>query len=540
MARGHAAHPKTKLLRWFTSQSAQFAAAANQARANTRRIAPRERGTTIGRLLFPFDNSYARLPERFFAKVSPPPVAEPRLIQLNRERALQLGLDPERLSRADALEVFAGNRVPSGAEPIATAYAGFQFGSWVPQLGDGRAVLLGEVIGTDGVRRDIQLKGSGRTPFSRGGDGRAGVGPVLREYVVSEAMAALGIPTTRALAAVTTGENIFRETALPGAVLTRVAQSHIRVGTFQFFASRRDVEGIRALTEHVIERHYPEAAEGENPALAMLGAVVSRQAALIARWQLVGFIHGVMNTDNTSIAGETIDYGPCAFMDRYHPDTVFSSIDHMGRYAYGNQPSIAFWNLRGLANTLLPVIADDPEAAVEPATDVLQTFPDRFRAFYREGMRRKLGLSEWQEGDDELAHDLLSRMADHGADFTLTFRRLSALGDEPSSDDSRVSSLFREPLAFDEWAMRWRRRISIDAIPFAEGQQEMRSVNPAFIPRNHLIEQVIQSAVRENDYTPFETLLEVLLKPYEDQPDHVDYQAPPRPDEVVHQTFCGT
>ena len=298
--------------------------------------------------MFPFDNSYARLPERFFVRLPPTPVSEPRLIRLNEKLTLDLGLSPERLTTPEGIEVLAGNRVPDGAEPLAMAYAGFQFGSWVPQLGDGRAILLGELIDCEGVRRDVQLKGSGPTPFSRNGDGRAALGPVLREYIISEAMAALGIPSTRSLAAVATGERIRRETYLPGAVLTRVAQSHIRVGTFQFFAGSRDEAGVRALADHVIARHYPEASESDNPILALLDAVIERQAALVARWQLVGFIHGVMNTDNMSIAGETIDYGPCAFMDSYHPDTVYSSIDHRGRYAYGNQPSIAQWNLAGL------------------------------------------------------------------------------------------------------------------------------------------------------------------------------------------------
>jgi len=369
--------------------------------------------------LFPFDNSYARLPERFYGRVSPTSVADPALIRVNGPLARHLGVDPERLATPEAIQVLAGNRVPESAQPLAMAYAGFQFGNWVPQLGDGRAILLGEVVDRDGVRRDVQLKGAGRTPFSRNGDGRAGLGPVLREYIVSEAMAALGVATTRALAAVTTGERIRRETALPGAVLTRVAQSHIRVGTFQFFAGRRDVEALRLLTEHVIERHYPEAAEAENPPLAMLEAVLERQAELIAQWHLLGFIHGVMNTDNMSVAGETIDYGPCAFMDSYHPDTVYSSIDRNGRYAFGNQPSIAYWNLSGLANTLLPLIADDPDEAVEPATEVLQTFPDRFTRFHRAGLRRKFGLHGAHEGDAELVQDLLTRMADNGADFTL-------------------------------------------------------------------------------------------------------------------------
>jgi len=410
----------------------------------------------------------------------------------------------------------------------------------VPQLGDGRAILLGEVVDRDGVRRDVQLKGSGRTPFSRGGDGRAGLGPVLREYIVSEAMAALGIPTTRSLAAVTTGERIVRETPLPGAVLTRIAQSHIRVGTFQFFAGRGDVGDVRLLADHVIARHYPEASEAGNPTLAMLDAVVGRQAELVARWQLVGFIHGVMNTDNTSIAGETIDYGPCAFMDHYHPDTVYSSIDHMGRYAYSNQPPIALWNLRGLANALLPAIADDPEAAVTPATEVLQSFPDRFRSAYRAGMRQKLGLTESRDGDDELAEELLTRMAGHRADFTLTFRRLSELGDEPSEADASVGSLFEEPAAFDDWAVRWRRRLASEARSFSERRGGMRSVNPAFIPRNHRVEEVIVAATRDGDFGPFETLLEVLASPYEDQPGREEYAAPPRPEEVVRETFCGT
>ena len=360
---------------------------------------------------FPFDNSFSRLPERFFERLSPTPVAGPGLVRLNESLALHLGLSPEQLTTPLGIEVLAGNRVPEGAEPLAMAYAGFQFGNWVPQLGDGRAILLGELIDRDGVRRDIQLKGAGPTPFSRSGDGRAGLGPVLREYIVSEAMARLGIATTRSLAAVTTGERIMRETDLPGAVLTRVAQSHIRVGTFQFFAARDDVEGIRMLADHVIARHYPAASEADRPYLALLSAVIDRQAELIARWQLIGFIHGVMNTDNTSIAGETIDYGPCAFMDSYHPDTVYSSIDRGGRYAYGNQPSIALWNLAGFARTLLPLMSDAEEAAVALLNEVLQTFPERFEGYYHAGLLRKIGLAEIREDDTDLAQDLLTRMA---------------------------------------------------------------------------------------------------------------------------------
>jgi uncharacterized protein YdiU (UPF0061 family) len=496
--------------------------------------------STTRELLFPFDNSYARLPERFFARLPPTPVSEPGLIRLNESLALHLGLSPERLITSEGVEVLAGSRVPEGAEPLATAYAGFQFGNWVPQLGDGRAILLGELIDRDGVRRDVQLKGAGPTPFSRGGDGRAGLGPVLREYIVSEAMAALGIATTRSLAAVTTGEQIRRETDLPGAVLTRVAQSHIRVGTFQFFAGRGDQDAIRLLADHVIARHYPEASRADNPILALLGAVIERQAELVARWQLVGFIHGVMNTDNMSIAGETIDYGPCAFMDSYHPDTVYSSIDRMGRYAYGNQPSIAHWNLVGLANALLLLIADDQDAAVALATEVIQTFPERFEHFYRVGLQRKLGLVEAREGDAALAHDLLTRMAENGADFTLTFRRLGDVVDQRSQDNEWVSGLFEDPAAFDEWAVRWRHRLASEGRSSAESRSGMQSVSPAFIPRNHWVEEVIKAAVEEGDLEPFEQLLEVLASPYHDQPSLERYAAPPRTDQIVRETFCGT
>ena len=490
--------------------------------------------------MFSFDNSYARLPERFFARLPPTPVSEPRLIRLNEKLALDLRLSPERLTAPEGLDVLAGNRVPEGAEPLAMAYAGFQFGSWVPQLGDGRAILLGELIDREGVRRDVQLKGSGRTPFSRNGDGRAALGPVLREYITSEAMAALGIPSTRSLAAVATGERIRRETYLPGAVLTRVAQSHIRVGTFQFFAGSRDYAGVRALADHVIARHYPEASESDNPILALLDAVIERQAALVARWQLVGFIHGVMNTDNMSIAGETIDYGPCAFMDSYHPDTVYSSIDHRGRYAYGNQPSIAQWNLAGLANALLPLIADDEDSAVALATEMIQSFPMRFAHYYRPGLLRKLGLGEACEGDLELAQDLLRRMAENAADFTLTFRRLGDLVDSSSKSDDWVGGLFENPVAFDEWAVRWRRRLgSEDRSPVAL-RSDMRLVNPAFIPRNHRVEEAIKAAVEQEDLEPFEQLIEVLASPYEDQASQEHYAEPPRPDQIVRETFCGT
>ncbi len=490
--------------------------------------------------LFPFDNSYARLPDRFFARLPPTPVSEPGLIQLNESLALELGLSPERLKTTEGIEILAGNRVPDGAEPLAMAYAGFQFGGWVPQLGDGRAILLGELIDRDGVRRDIRLKGAGPTPFSRGGDGRAGLGPVLREYIVSEAMARLGIATTRSLAAVTTGEQVARETLLPGAVLTQVAQSHIRVGTFQFFAARRDVEALHALADHVIARHYPEVSQEDKPYLALLAAVIDRQAELVAGWQRIGFIHGVMNTDNTSIAGETIDYGPCAFMDSFHPHTVFSSIDHAGRYAYGNQPSIAQWNLGGLAQTLVPLIDDDEETAIALAKETLQTFAERFAGFYRAGMRRKLGLAEEREGDEALVHDLLTRMAENKADFTLTFRRLSDADDKNLAANERASALFENPAAFDEWAVGWRKRLASESQSPAERQSLMRSANPAYIPRNHRIEEVIVAAVEKSDLGPLQRLIEVLESPYEEQPANERYAAPPRPEEIVHQTFCGT
>jgi uncharacterized protein YdiU (UPF0061 family) len=489
--------------------------------------------------LFAFDNSYARLPDRFYASLPPTPVVSPRLVRLNEKLAIHLNLDPAALAKPEGVAVLAGNRVPERGEPLAMAYAGHQFGMFVPQLGDGRAILLGEVIDRDGVRRDIQLKGSGRTPFSRSGDGRAGLGPVLREYIVSEAMAALGIPTTRALAAVTTGETVWRDRPLPGAVLTRVAQSHVRIGTFQFFASRGDTEATKSLADYVIARHYPEAADASNPYLALLELVISRQANLVAKWVLIGFIHGVMNTDNMSIAGETIDYGPCAFMDAYHPETVYSSIDATGRYAYANQPRIAQWNLARLAEALLPHLSDDANAAVEQARSAVAAFVPRFDAAYTEGLRRKLGLLQPEPEDILLAKDLLERMAANGADFTLTFRRLcdAAAG---AGSDGPVRSLFGSGAAFDDWAARWRERISGENGDPAARIAVMRGANPAFIPRNHLVEEAIAAAQDEGDFSPFDRLLAVLAAPFEDQPDFARYAEPPRPEQVVHQTFCGT
>ena len=487
---------------------------------------------------FPFDNSYARLPERFFARVAPTPVAAPRLIAVNAPLARELGLDPDRLADEEGVRVLAGNRVPEGAEPIATAYAGHQFGQLVPQLGDGRAILLGEVVGREG-RRDVQLKGAGRTPFSRGGDGRAALGPVLREYLVSEARFALGIPTTRTLGAVTTGETVRRETELPGAVLTRVASSHIRVGTFQYFAIRGDVEGVRVLADHVIDRHYPRLAGAEDRYRALLDAVVAAQAALVAQWQLVGFIHGVMNTDNCSVAGETIDYGPCAFMDEYDPETVFSSIDVYGRYAYFRQPAIAGWNVARLAECLLPLLSDDEEAALTRANEALEAFAPAFERAYQRGLARKLGLLTEREDDRELGRDLLQAMADNRADWTLTFRRLAQAA-APGGGEAAVRALFADPGAFDAWAVRWRGRLADEGGDPVERSAGMLAFNPVYVPRNHRVEAVIGAAVEEGDLAPFGELMTVLAKPYEEQGTFARFAEPPENRDRAYRTFCGT
>jgi uncharacterized protein YdiU (UPF0061 family) len=486
-----------------------------------------------------FTNSYARLPEHFFARLSPTPVAKPHLIKFNESLAAELGVDTRGIEPDELAAVFAGNVIPPGAEPIAMAYAGHQFGNFVPQLGDGRAILLGEVVDRNGERRDVQLKGAGRTPFSRGGDGRAALGPVLREYLVSEAMHALGIPTTRALAAVSTGETVFRDHQLPGAVLTRVASSHIRVGTFQYFAARGDREAVEHLSGCVIDRHFPEARDSERSSLALLQTVVERQARLVARWMDVGFIHGVMNTDNTALSGETIDFGPCAFMDSYDPATTFSAIDELGRYAYGNQPTIAQWNLARFAETLLPLLDPNPERAVELANEAISTFTTRFQEHWLAGMRDKLGLSSNEEGDLELAHALLRAMHENAADFTLTFRRLcDAAADEKA--DADVRALFANPAVYDNWVARWRSRLAAERLTPDARAQVMRTVNPAFVPRNHRVEQALDAAIEHGDFSPFAQLLTVLSRPYEDQADFADYSNPPHADERVFRTFCGT
>jgi uncharacterized protein YdiU (UPF0061 family) len=491
---------------------------------------------------FGFANTYVRLPKHFHARLNPTPVAAPSLVKLNVELARYLGLDPDALASTSGVEIMSGNRVAEGSEPLAQAYAGHQFGHFVPQLGDGRAILLGEVVARDGSRYDIQLKGSGRTPFSRAGDGRAALGPVLREYIVSEAMAALGVPTTRALAAVTTGEPVFRETPLPGAVLTRVAVSHLRVGTFQYFAAQGDTESVRTLADYAIARHYPDAAQTKQPYRALLDGVIARQAHLVAQWMLLGFIHGVMNTDNTSISGETIDYGPCAFMEAYHPATVFSSIDHRGRYAYANQPQAMLWNLARLAETLLALLLEEAggeEAGLASANEALAAFATQFEAARLAGLRRKLGLATEREDDAALAEDLLERMAAQRADFTLTFRRLCDAAAGPEGD-AGVRSLFDDPEVYDQWASAWRRRLNEEPASAEERAAAMRAENPLFIPRNHLVEAAIQAAVQGQDFRPFEQLLDVVTRPYEDRSGLERYSTPARPEEYVHRTFCGT
>jgi uncharacterized protein YdiU (UPF0061 family) len=479
-----------------------------------------------------FDNSYARLPARFFQKLHPTQVAAPRLIKVNHALAEALGLDLTGLDDTTLAAIFAGNLIPTGAEPIAQAYAGHQFGGFSPQLGDGRAILLGEVVDPDGARWDIQLKGSGPTAFSRRGDGRAALGPVLREYLISEAMHALGIPATRALAAVTTGERVARESLLPGAVFTRVAASHVRVGTFQYFAARGDAEALQILADYVIQRHYPQAAAAESPYLALLAAVVARQAGLIAQWMGVGFIHGVMNTDNMAISGQSIDFGPCAFMDAFDPATVFSSIDSHGRYAYANQPAIAQWNLARFAETLLPILGLEEAAAVAAATEVLNGFAPSYRAATLAVMRAKLGLAGEEDGDQALAQGLLDAMHAARADFTLAFR---ALCDAAGGEDGEWRALFAEAPA-DVWLEAWRARRERAGASAAA----MRLVNPLFIPRNHRVEQAIEAAVQRGDFAPFERLLAVLLNPFDDRPENAEFRLPPAPEERVLATFCGT
>ena len=498
---------------------------------------------------FRFDNSFARELQGFYVPWRPATVLAPRLLYLNQSLAEELGLDVASFDGSTGAATFAGNTLPDGAEPLAQAYAGHQFGGFSPQLGDGRALLLGEVIDRHGRRRDIAFKGSGRTPFARGGDGKAAVGPMLREVLVGEAMHALGIPTTRALAVAATGEPVYREDALPGAVLTRVAASHIRVGTFEFYASRSDVERLRKLAEYTIARHYPQLVTSPQPFLALLQSVAERQAALVAQWMNVGFIHGVMNTDNMTMSGETIDYGPCAFMEAYNPAAVFSSIDLQGRYAFGNQPDIARWNLARLAETLVPLLSDDLTHAVAMATEVIAAFPAQYRRHLLRGQRAKLGLSRSEPDDDSgdaaLAEDWLSLLHAERVDFTLGWRRLA---DAAARDEAQLRALFADAHAPDAWLARWQARCASECdaergcgMTRIERARAMRRVNPLVIPRNHLVEEALTAASEARDLAPFERLLNALTQPYDDAGDVAPY-AEPAPAAVTasYRTFCGT
>lgn len=486
-----------------------------------------------------FDNSYSRLPERFFSRLSPIPVSDPGLIRINHDLARQLGFDVQWLESQQGVDFMAGNFIPDNSEPIASVYAGHQFGGWNPQLGDGRAILMGEVLDANGQRFDIQLKGSGRTPYSRGGDGRAPLGPVLREYIVSEAMIVLGVPTSRALGAVLTGEKVYRERSLPGAVLARVAQSHIRIGTIQYFASHQDHEAIELLIDHVIGRHYPGIATEKDRVRALLDCIIDRQARLVARWQSLGFIHGVMNTDNMLISGETIDYGPCAFMDTFNANTVFSSIDHGGRYAYRNQPHVAHWNLTALAQALMRLISSDPDKALASAQAAVDVFPDKYQQAFKQQILRKLGISTDTTESDSLIQDLFSLMQEERSDFSLTFRHLS---DRVNTTDagSPVDSIFDLPTAFGPWLKRWEKILGMDSITAPQRQAQMYAVNPVYIPRNHLVEEAIQAAERHLDFEPFHRLVDILARPFRFEQDNSRYALPPRPEETVTETFCGT
>jgi uncharacterized protein YdiU (UPF0061 family) len=488
----------------------------------------------------PFTNTYVNLGNEFYVRNAPSPVSNPALIVFNQALGDALGLSDTCLNSPEGTAILAGNRVPAGAEPLAMAYAGHQFGHFVPQLGDGRALLLGQLAGPDGVHHDIHLKGTGRTAYSRDGDGRAALGPVLREYLVSEAMARLGVPTTRALAAVTTGEQVARQELLPGGVITRTARSFVRVGTFEFFASRNNLAAVTRLADYVIERQYPGCREEPHPCLALFEAIIDRQAALIAQWMQFGFIHGVMNTDNMSIAGETIDYGPCAFMDHYAHDRVYSSIDRYGRYAYNNQPNIGLWNLTRLAETLLPLLADRPDAAVEAAQAALNAYAPVYARYWLDGMRAKIGLQTRNDHDKALIEDLFEIMNANRADFTLTFHYLSTLSADSAAQDGSVRALFGDPASFDRWVQQWHARLRQEGSDEAARQARMQAVNPMYIPRNHQIEAAIRAAEDHDDFSAFHELHAVLRQPWQRQPGKDAYLLPPEPDEVVQQTFCGT
>ncbi len=488
--------------------------------------------------LINFDNSYARLPKSFFECIKPTPVKEPKLVRFNKLLANEIGLNV--IEDNDILsDIFSGNIVPEGSEPIALVYAGHQFGYFVPQLGDGRAILLGEIVNNGGCRFDIQLKGSGQTSYSRSGDGRAPLGAVIREYIISEAMHSLNIPTTRALAIIITGELVSRETLLPGGILTRIASSHLRVGTFEYFAASDDQENLQLLADYSINRHFPNIKKSNLRYQTFLESVCDRQAALIAKWMHVGFVHGVMNSDNTSIPGETIDYGPCAFMDSYDPATVFSSIDHHGRYAYGNQPNIAQWNIACLGECLLPLIHPDRNKAIGIAEEILDSFQDKFRKYWLSGMYKKIGLTQNEPEDINLLEQLLELMKKNKTDYTLTFRYLSD-AIENDTGNSNFEKQFLSQNKISEWLVSWRKRLKIQSASFKKIKMSMQKENPAFIPRNHRIEKAIYEAVDNNDYSYMDHLILLLNKPYQDQPNNSEYMHPPEKPDHNYQTFCGT
>ena len=484
-----------------------------------------------------FDNSYQNLPQDFFERINPVPVKDPQLIIFNNDLGRSLGID-QKINKKELANIFSGNEILKGSSPIALAYAGHQFGNFVNQLGDGRAVLLGEVSTPNQERFDMQLKGSGQTRFSRQGDGRSPLGPVIREYVVSEAMNALGIPSTRSLAAVTTGEKVFREVILPGGILTRIAKSHIRVGTFEYFATQKNTENLKTLADYTIKRHFLSLKDVANPYLSLLEIVSERQIELISKWMGVGFIHGVMNTDNTSIVGETIDYGPCAFMDEYNPSTVFSSIDAHGRYAFGNQPLIAQWNMACFANSLLGLIDKDTEKATSKAQKVINNFPNKMSEAVMSVMCKKIGLDSTKTNSQEASTKLLRIMLDNKSDYTLTFRYLSEI--IKGKRDSSFKQQFLEHNQISNWLKEWKELIKDQDLAKKEIVLSMESSNPVFIPRNHLVERAIEAAVENNDFSEMKTLLTILSNPYEEQSKYGEYMKPPKPLEVVHQTFCGT
>ncbi|WGV98657.1 YdiU family protein [Vibrio sp. YMD68] len=484
-----------------------------------------------------FDNSYVRDLEGFYQHQNAENAPSPKLIKFNHSLAQSLKIEINSASDEELAHIFSGQTSLPGANPIAQAYAGHQFGHYNPQLGDGRALLLGEVIDVTGQRKDIQLKGSGRTPYSRSGDGKAAIGPVIREYLVAEAMHALHIPTTRALAAVTTGEQIWRDHMVDGATLTRVAASHIRVGTFQFFAAQGDPNDVKRLADYTIERHYPEVNNSDSRYLELLKSVCTRQALLVSKWQLVGFIHGVMNTDNTTVSGETIDYGPCAFMDHYDPNTLFSSIDANGRYAYSNQPQIAQWNLARFAETLLPLLAENEEEAVEIATNTLHEFMNLYNQLWLDGMRSKLGLTNQEDGDLKFVQDTLTMLHQQHIDFTLFFRSLSSA---LLSNDSSALALFADAERWEEWKTKWLARMEREAITEGESVTLMNAHNPVYIPRNHKVEEALSAAEQHNDFQPFERLLSVLMNPFEVQPNCEEFELPAPSSFGPYRTFCGT